>query len=148
MFVDIIAFSCSFGSGSVHMKQQQWYPRPHLEHDSLHPCKSASKAASQSVQLFLQGSRSSSTHWEMNRQTTEVNIRYDMLYWTCAQKLTWVSLIYHTKPTTKKLNNRKTKKKKTGMLRNIGKQSGESVESDWKKKRKVTVGRICRKGRF
>ena len=34
------------------------------------------------------------------------------------------------------------------MLRNISKQSGESVESAVEKKRKVTVGRICRKGRF
>ena len=30
------------------------------------------------------------------------------------------------------------------MLRSIGKQAGESVESVLKKKRKVTVGRICR----
>jgi len=34
------------------------------------------------------------------------------------------------------------------MLRSIGKQSGESVESVPKKKRKATLGRICRKGRF
>jgi len=34
------------------------------------------------------------------------------------------------------------------MLTTIGKQSGESAESVWKKKRKVAVGRICRKGRF
>ena len=34
------------------------------------------------------------------------------------------------------------------MLRSIGKQSGESVESVRKKKKKATVGRICRKGRF
>jgi len=34
------------------------------------------------------------------------------------------------------------------MLRNIGKQSGESMESALKKKRKATMGRICRKGRF
>jgi len=34
------------------------------------------------------------------------------------------------------------------MLRCIGKQSGESVELVKKKKRKDTVGRICRKGRF
>jgi len=34
------------------------------------------------------------------------------------------------------------------MLRSIGKQSGESVESARKKKRKATVGRICRKGTF
>jgi len=35
-----------------------------------------------------------------------------------------------------------------GMLRSIGKQSREFVESVLEKKRKATVGRICRKGRF
>ena len=34
------------------------------------------------------------------------------------------------------------------MLRSIGKQFMESVESVLKKKRKATAGRICRKGRF
>jgi len=34
------------------------------------------------------------------------------------------------------------------MLRSVGKQSGESVESVLKKKRKATAGRICRNGRF
>jgi len=34
------------------------------------------------------------------------------------------------------------------MLRNIGKKSGEFVESVPKKKRKATMGKICRKGRF
>jgi len=34
------------------------------------------------------------------------------------------------------------------MLMSISKQSRESVESVLKKKRKATVGRICRKGRF
>jgi len=34
------------------------------------------------------------------------------------------------------------------MLRTIGKQSGESVESVLKKKRKAKVGKICRKGKF
>ena len=34
------------------------------------------------------------------------------------------------------------------MLRSIGKQSGESVESVMKKETKATVGRICRKGMF
>jgi len=34
------------------------------------------------------------------------------------------------------------------MLRSIDKRSGESVESVLKKKRKATVGRICRKGKF
>jgi len=33
------------------------------------------------------------------------------------------------------------------MLRSIGKQSGESVESVLEKKRKATAVRICRKGR-
>ena len=39
----------------------------------------------------------------------------------------------------------KTEKLKTDMVRSIGKQSGESVESVRKKKRKATVGRICRR---
>jgi len=34
------------------------------------------------------------------------------------------------------------------MFRNIGRQSVESLESVLKKKRKATVGRICRNGRF
>jgi len=34
------------------------------------------------------------------------------------------------------------------MLRSIDKQSGESVESVLKKKRKATVGRICREEMF
>ena len=42
-----------------------------------------------------------------------------------------------------KVENRKTKKQETDMLRSIGEQSGESVESVLKKKRKATVGRIC-----
>jgi len=37
--------------------------------------------------------------------------------------------------TNKKVENRKTKKKKSGMLRVIGKQSGESAESVLEKKR-------------
>ena len=64
------------------------------------------------------------------------------------QKSTWVGLTYRTEPTTKKWKNRKTKKAKTGMLRSIGKHSSESMESVLKKKRKATVGRICRKGKF
>jgi len=42
----------------------------------------------------------------------------------------------------------KLKSKKRYMLRSIGKQSGESVESVLKRKREAAVGRICRKGRF
>ena len=40
------------------------------------------------------------------------------------------------------------KSKKTDMRRSTDKQSGKSVESVLKKKRKATVGRIYRKGRF
>ena len=34
------------------------------------------------------------------------------------------------------------------MFRSISKQSGESMESVLDKKRKATLGRVCRKGRF
>jgi len=52
-----------------------------------------------------------------------------------------------TEPTTEKWGKqKKTERKKRGMLRSIGKQAGESVESVLKKKkREATVGRICRK---
>jgi len=47
------------------------------------------------------------------------------------------------------LKSGKTEKvKKPDMLRSIGKQSGESVESVRKKKRKATIGRMCRKGKL
>jgi len=59
-----------------------------------------------------------------------------------------VSLIYRTEPTTKNGKTEKLKSKKTDMFRGIGKQSGESGESVLKKKKKATVGRISRKGRF
>jgi len=52
---------------------------------------------------------------------------------------------------TNKLKIGKKKKKlksKTDMLKSIGKQSGESVESVLGKTRKATVRRICRKERF
>jgi len=46
-------------------------------------------------------------------------------------------------------NRKKLKSKKNGyMLRSIGKQSRESVESVLKKKRNATEGKIGRKGRF
>ena len=50
--------------------------------------------------------------------------------------------------TNKKVENRKTNKEKTNVLRSIGKQSGECAKSVLKKKRKATVGRICRKGKI
>ena len=73
---------------------------------------------------------------DVNNRLDYDTIRDSIL--TCNQKLTWVSLIHRTEPTTKKW--------KRDMLRSIGKQSGESV--GWlalKKNRKATVGRICRK---
>jgi len=39
-------------------------------------------------------------------------------------------------------------KSKMDILRSVGKQSGESVESALKKKKKVAVGRTCRKVTF
>ena len=47
----------------------------------------------------------------------------------CARKLTWVSLIYRMEPYTEKWKQNITKEQKTDMLRSIGTQSGESVES-------------------
>jgi len=52
----------------------------------------------------------------------------------------------HTETTTKSEKIKDNKKLKTD--RSIGKQSGESVKSVQKKKKKATAGRICRKGRF
>jgi len=47
------------------------------------------------------------------------------------------------------VENRKTNKKKTDMLRSVGKQPGKSVQSVQRKTRKANkVGRICRKVRF
>ena len=63
---------------------------------------------------------------------TMMNLRYDTRRedsLTCAQKPTQVSLIYRMEPTTKKWKREKLESKKTDMLRSIGKQSGESVES-------------------
>jgi len=77
-------------------------------------------------------------------------MRYDpKRYFNVRSKAdTSASLIYRTGPTTKKRKAEKLKKEKTDMLRSIDKQSWESVASVLKKKRKATVGRICRKGRF
>jgi len=56
-----------------------------------------------------------------------------------AQMLTRVSLIYCTVTTAKKWKREKLKStKKTDMLRSISKQSGKSVESILKTKRKAT----------
>jgi len=102
-------------------------------------------------QLTLSSSSSSYRSFQHSSQsipslTPDDTIRDAVL--TYAQKLTRVSLIYRTEPTTKKWTTEKLKSKKTDMRRSNGKQSGESVESIMKKKRKATMGRICRKGRF
>jgi len=55
-------------------------------------------------------------------------------------------LIYSTETTTEKWRTEKLKKQICS--ESVGKRSGESVESDWKKKRKATVGRFCRKEGF
>jgi len=68
---------------------------------------------------------------------------HEMLF-ECAIRADMSQLIYRTKSTTKKWKNRK-KKLKRDMLRSIGKQSGESMQSVRKRKKKATVGRICRK---
>ena len=65
-----------------------------------------------------------------------VTIRYDTIRdvsLTCARKPTRISLIYRKETTTKKC---KTEKLKTDMLRSNSKQSGESMWSVLKKKRK------------
>jgi len=73
-----------------------------------------------------------------------IMIRYDM---RCCFNVRWkadisqLNLPHGTK--TKKWKTEKLKSKKTDMLRSIGKQSEESVESVLKKKREATVGRIC-----
>jgi len=66
---------------------------------------------------------------------------------TYAQKVTSQLHLPHG---TKKIKSGKQKnwKVKTDMLRSIGKQSGESVESVRRKTRKAIVGMICRKRRF
>ena len=77
-------------------------------------------------------------HWRLH---------YDKIWkaiLTCAQKPTYVSLIYHTEPTTKKWKEEKLKVK-NGYAHKFGKRSRESMMSVLKK---ATVGRICRNGRF
>ena len=63
-------------------------------------------------------------------------LRYDTIpdaILTCSQKLTWASLIYRTEQTTKRSETKS--KKKTDMLKSIGKQSGECIESSGRKER-------------
>ena len=81
-----------------------------------------------------------------------VGRRYDTIrdaIWTCARKLTWVSLIYRTEPTTKKCKNRKTKSRKQ-ICPEITVNSPGNPCSKYlsRKKGRATVGKICREGRF
>ena len=80
---------------------------------------------------------------------TSNTIRYDTIqydtigYFSVRSKADISQLNLPHKPTTKS-----GKIVKSDMLRSIGKQSGESVESVLKNRKKTTVGRIYRKGRF
>ena len=81
---------------------------------------------------------------------TSNTIRYDTIrcdtirsYFNVRSKADISQLNLPHKPTTKS-----GKIVKSDMLRSIGKQSGESVESVLKNRKKTTVGRIYRKGRF
>ena len=79
--------------------------------------------------------------------SVNVTIRYDTRnYFNVRSKADMSQL---NRPRGTKLKSGKGEKiKKTDMLRSIGKQPGESVESVRKKKRKATVGRICTKRMF
>ena len=75
------------------------------------------------------------------------SIRYDMIpddIIMCAEKLN----LPHRNHQLKSGKTEKLESKKMRMLRSIGKRSSESGESVLKKKRKATMGRICRKGSF
>ena len=71
-------------------------------------------------------------------------LRYDTRYDTCARKPTWVSLIYRTKPTTKKCKNRKTKSSKQICSEITVNSLGNPCSESWR--RNAAVGMICRKG--
>ena len=89
------------------------------------------------------------TRCQLPRSYTTCTIRYDTRrYFNVRSKADTSQLNLPHGPTTKKCEERKTKKQKTAMLGSIGKQSGESVESVLKKKWKAMFGRICRKGRL
>jgi len=77
------------------------------------------KACLQIVMLQPRTNSSVMTIVEKARETIQGGVL------ACNQKLTWVSLIYRTEPTTKKWKNQKVKK--TEKLSSIGKQSWESV---------------------
>jgi len=60
------------------------------------------------------------------------------------RKPTWVSLIYRTKPTTKKCKNRKTKSSKQICSEITVNSLGNPCSESWR--RNAAVGMICRKG--
>jgi len=75
----------------------------------------------------------------LNDRIVDVGVHYD--YQSSDHKP-------HATATTEQRKTEKLKTKKTDMLRSVGVRSVESVESVLNKKRKATVGRICRKGRL
>ena len=82
--------------------------------------------------------------------TRNYPIRYDTIrdaILTCAQKPTWVSLIYRTEPTAKKCKTEKLKRKKR-ICSEVTVTVWESCSQSRRRERKAAVGRICRKGRF
>ena len=73
--------------------------------------------------------------------------RYDTIrdaILTCAQKPTWIGLIYRTETTTKNCKTQKLKSK-SRYVRSNSKSLGNHVVHSEKRKRKAAVGRICRK---
>jgi len=99
--------------------------------------------------ILLQGGRARQVAKLITQIIFCPTIRYDIIrdaIFTCNQKLTWVSLIYSTEPTTEKWKNRKTKKYfKTDMLRSIGKQSGNPWRQSWRRKGKLRWGGFAEK---
>jgi len=75
------------------------------------------KHKSRSEFQFCDVYRSDHVTWIDPALFTHSIVRYDTIWdaiLTCNQKLTWVSLIYRTEPTTKTWKNRKTKSKLEG----------------------------------
>jgi len=82
-------------------------------------------------------------------RATAYTVGYDTICYFDVQSKADMSQLKLVKTTARnqQLKSGKTEKlksKQTDMLRSIGKQSGESVHSVLKKKRKDMVGRICR----
>ena len=64
---------------------------------------------------------------------------------TCARKPTWVSLIYHTEPTTKKCKKRKTEIRKQICSEITVNSLGNPCSESWRRKRKGCSGKDLQK---